>query len=141
MQLPSALLILSTLLLTSCSEVEPAEYTYVLPYSAFGPPSMSGSLLGVEWYQWQPHGDSRPKQYPVKVVVYRELAKSEVEKAFPVNPAEELDYRYVSYSAAISYLDKNIKDVEAMEQEGFPMGRLAEELNTTKALIQSNLSR
>ena len=25
----------------------------ILPYSAFGPYTMSGSLLGVEWFQWQ----------------------------------------------------------------------------------------
>ena len=109
--------------------------SFVLPYSAFGPPSMSGQLLGNEWYQWLPHGDSRPREYPVNVVVYRDISLLDIQNLYPVNQTTESDFRYIMYSEAIGYFDYNLQDLMAMEEEGFPMGRLSKELSDIKKLL------
>ncbi|GAB1623753.1 hypothetical protein AAOGI_38030 [Agarivorans albus] len=129
------MLLLSVLMVSACSQAPIEHQTYILPYKAFGSPSMSGNLVGVEWFQWQSHGDSRPRAYPVKVVVYRDIALKEVEAAYPVNPEAEMDYRYVEYSDALIYFENNIAEVKGMAEEGYPMGRLAEQLDETRSLI------
>jgi hypothetical protein len=111
----------------------------VLPYSAFGPPSMSGSLLGVEWFQWQSHGDSRPRKYDVNIVVYRDSSFEEVKSQYPISEKNEIDYRYVTYVDSITYFDENISNVVIMEQEGYPMGTLPDRLKATKAQIIDKL--
>ncbi|GGB21935.1 hypothetical protein [Agarivorans gilvus] len=129
------MLLLSVWMISSCSQAPIEKHTYVLPYKSFGTPSMSGKLLGVEWFQWNAHGDSRPIAYPVNIVVYRGITLKEAEATYPVNPEAEMDYRYVEYSDALSYFDKNIVEVNEMAEEGYPMGRLAEQLEDTRSLI------
>jgi hypothetical protein len=43
---------------------------HVVPYEAFGPQAIAYKLIGMEWWQWDNHGDSRPRKYPIKVVIY-----------------------------------------------------------------------
>ncbi|WP_432460918.1 MULTISPECIES: hypothetical protein [unclassified Agarivorans] len=129
------IVVASILLNSGCNQSSIEDKTLVLPYKAFGPPSMSGHLLGVEWFQWQSHGDSRPHEYPVKVVVYKDAFLEELEAAYPIDEALEQDFRYVEYTAAISYFDKNVHEVEEMVKEGYPMGNLSNELEETKSLI------
>ena len=111
----------------------------VLPYSAFGPPTMSGTLIGVEWFQWLSHGESRPRDYDINVVIYRKIPLEEVRNLYPISQKESIDYRYVSYSDAVSYFDHNITEVVRMEQEGYPMGSLSEELRSVKIQIINEL--
>ncbi len=111
----------------------------ILPYSAFGPYTMSGSLLGVEWFQWQPHGDSRPRKYDVNIVVYRNISLDEVKRKYPISEKKKIDYRYVTYSDSISYFNENIIDVLNMKEEGYPMGTLADRLKAIKEQIIDKL--
>ncbi|WP_221074765.1 hypothetical protein [Agarivorans aestuarii] len=134
------ILIASVFLTLGCTQSSIEDKTVVLPYKAFGPPSMSGHLLGVEWFQWQSHGDSRPREYPIKVVVYKDASLEELEAAYPIDEALEKDFRYVEYTAAINYFDKNVLEVEEMAKEGYPMGNLSNELEETKSLIVKALS-
>jgi hypothetical protein len=99
--------------------------TTVLPYSSFGPQAMSYEALGFEWWQWQPHGDSRPRedtglrQYDVRVVVYCDTSAEDVGRLYPVDRSAEQDYRYITYDRALNYLDHNIRqdfDPELTEQ-------------------------
>jgi hypothetical protein len=71
---------------------------------------MSYEVLGFEWWQWQPHGGSRPREYDVRVVVYCNAATDEVARLYPVDRKAERDYRYIRYDVALSYLDDNIRE-------------------------------
>lgn len=95
------------LALACASRVEAA--STVLPYGSFGPQAMSYEVLGFEWWQWQPHGDSRPREYDVRVVVYCNSSSEEVARLYPVDRKAERDYRYITYEQALSYLDDNIQ--------------------------------
>ncbi|WP_157209853.1 hypothetical protein [Marinimicrobium agarilyticum] len=79
-------------------------------YNDFGPQVIAHEVIGMEWWQWQPHGDSRPKDYDVKVVVYRNVTLEDVKAQFPVVPEEEQDYRYLEYGTALEYLNDKISD-------------------------------
>ncbi|MBI3898981.1 MAG: hypothetical protein HY308_11900 [Gammaproteobacteria bacterium] len=84
--------------------------TVVLNYEDFGPQAMAYELLGMEWWQWLPHGDSRPTTYDIKVVVYRNGTLDDVKHQYPTVAEKEQDYRYLAYPEALQYLDKNIKE-------------------------------
>jgi hypothetical protein len=85
--------------------------TTVMHYEDFGPPSMVYELLGSDWWQWQPHGDSDPKKrYDIRVVVYRNIGLEEVRRKYPVKPEALQDYRYISYEDATRYLDRQIAE-------------------------------
>ncbi len=111
LRLPSMLLFLA-----ACT-TQVADQTLVLQYEDFGPTSASYELLGMDWWQWQTHGGSRPKYYDIKVVVYRDLDLQQVRQAFPANPSLELDYRYVAFADAMRYLERMIAE-NAMELLG-----------------------
>jgi len=98
------------IVITSCNIVksEPPISPMVLEYKDFGPPVIANNLIGMDWWQWQRHGDSRPSTYDIKVVVYKNTSLEYVKKNYPVVPKEEKDYRYVQYSEAIKYLDEHI---------------------------------
>jgi hypothetical protein len=87
----------------------------VLPYDSFGPQVIAHELIGMEWWQWDNHGDSEPREYPIKVVVYWNQTLEETRKKFPVDRTKEQDYRYVKYSAAIAGMEKAIRALEASE--------------------------
>jgi hypothetical protein len=84
--------------------------TLVLQYEDFGPPSAAYEYIGMDWWQWQSHGDSRPRHYDIKVLVYRDVDLHEVAQRFPTEPDREIDYRYISFADAISYLDRMIEE-------------------------------
>jgi hypothetical protein len=87
-----------------------ASESVVLQYEDFGPPSAAFEILGQPWWQWQSHGDSRPRKYDIKVVVYRNVELKDVQKTYPVDAEREQDYRYVAYAAALDYLDQLIAE-------------------------------
>lgn len=95
-------------LATACAARAEAAST-VLPYGSFGPQAMSYEVLGFEWWQWQPHGDSRPRKYDVRVVVYCNASTDAVARLYPVDRKAERDYRYITYDRALSFLDENIQ--------------------------------
>jgi hypothetical protein len=96
--------------LSSGACAAPKSGTEVLRYDDFGPQAMSYELVGMGWWQWQPHGDSRPREYDIKVVVYRGTSLAQVKRRYPVNPSKDQDYRYVKYNDAIRYLDTQIAE-------------------------------
>lgn len=71
---------------------------------------MAWELIGKEWWQWEPHGSSQPREYDVKVVVYRGINLTNVKKRYPVIPSKEQDYRYVKYDKAMRYLDEQLQE-------------------------------
>jgi hypothetical protein len=103
------LLSILLLLFTACA-VQAVGKTLVLPYNDFGPPSAAHEVIGMDWWQWLEHGDSRPRRYDIKVVVYRDTDRDRVQRSFPLDPSQELDYRYLEYSDAIRYLDRMIEE-------------------------------
>ena len=73
----------------------------ILPYSAFGPQAAAYELVGMEWWQWDSHGDSRPRHYPIKVVVFWDQTRAQTAKNHPVNQTKLQDFRYAEYAKAI----------------------------------------
>ncbi len=84
--------------------------TYVLEYEDFGPPIIAHELIGSDWWQWQSHGDSRPRKYDIRVVVYKNIPLAEVKTLYPVIPLKNQDYRYVNYDDTLKYLDGHIAE-------------------------------
>ena len=113
------LLPLVVLLGLGCRTESGPERVLVLDYEAFGPPSAAHELLGMDWWQWEAHGHSRPRTYPIKVVVYAAIPKAEVEARYPVVPDKEQDFRYVTKEAALEYLDTTIAEdlVETLTED------------------------
>jgi hypothetical protein len=97
----------------------------VLPYEAFGPQVVAHELIGMEWWQWDSHGDSEPRKYPIKVVVYWNQSLEETKKRYPVVREKEQDYRYVEYETAKRHLAEKAKD---LSQAGLDSARLEEAL-------------
>lgn len=100
----------SVLSLQSCTYNIATATPLVLEFENFGPAAMSEPLLGQSWWQWQNHGDSRPRNYDIKVVVYRSQSLNEIKAEYSVSKENLKDYRYITYSESIDYLDENIKD-------------------------------
>lgn len=82
----------------------------VLDYEDFGPQAIANEVIGSEWWQWQSHGDSRPAEYDIKVIVYRYVDFDNVKKQYPVDPEQKKDFRYLEYKNALSYLDEKINE-------------------------------
>ena len=120
------LIVLTVLLFVGCVHAE-ANKMIVLDYSDFGPQAAAYELLGMQWWQWQSHGDSRPRKYDIKVVVYRDVPLDVVKQKYPVVKKEFKDFRYVSYDEAILYLD-------TMIQENF-IPELTTKLEQTKRIL------
>jgi len=85
----------------------PRPHTLLLDYDDFGPQVIAHELIGMQWFQWDAHGDESRKE-KIVVVVYSGQGKEAVSKQFPVNRATKQDYRYVSQKAALDFLDKQI---------------------------------
>ena len=103
------LLALMAFLLVACAHAE-VKSMVVLDYNDFGPQAAAYELLGMEWWQWQSHGESRPQAYNIKVVVYKDVTLDSVKQKYPVVQEQLKDYRYVSYNDAIQYLDDIIQE-------------------------------
>lgn len=95
----------------------------ILPYSAFGPQVTAYELIGMEWWQWDLHGDGRDREYPIKVVVYWNQTRDETSKRHPVDQAKLQDFRYVEYSKAVAHMGKVIKDFKESALDAVPIER------------------
>ncbi len=105
------ILIFFALISISCTTVPTQKSnTLVLKYEDFGPQVIAHEILGMEWWQWSDHGDSRPKEYNILVVVYRNIDLEVVSKLYPLNMDLNHDYRYLKYADAIHYLKDRISE-------------------------------
>jgi hypothetical protein len=118
------------LLLMSCNTTTT---NIVIPLKEFGPSSYSEDLLGYAFWQWNNHGDSRPREYDINIVVYRNTTLEKVSKQYPVIEAKEQDYRYISYDEIMPYLNQTIKEFSAIKENVFPL--YTEQLTETKKKI------
>ncbi len=92
---------------------ESAADALVLAYDDFGPQVVAHTLVGMEWWQWEAHGDPDPATtYPVRVVVHRGLGAAELAARYPVDPVKRLDHRYVTVERALGWLGENIAELE-----------------------------
>jgi hypothetical protein len=105
----------------------------VVRYEDFGPPAAAYELIGYDFWQWQDEGGSSPDQrYDIRVVVYRNSSPDEVARRYPVQPERQQDYRYVSYDAALKYLD------DMIAENALPA--LTERLRATRRELQTQLA-
>lgn len=103
------LLYLTLCLLDGCSTQEDKCVT-VLQYSDFGPQVIASEVIGMEWWQWQVYRASRPIKTDVKVVVYKGIPLSNIEKSYPVIPQRQEDFRYLELQSALLFLDGKIEE-------------------------------
>jgi hypothetical protein len=109
----------------------------VLSYEDFGPQVLSYETIGMQWWQWDNHGDSNPKtKYDIKIVVYRDIPLKKIKSIFPVNEEEKKDFRYIEYFQSIKLIEKNIK-VQGDINEDWAK-KLKERLIKTKNKIIQN---
>ena len=107
---------LAVLLITCCKHT-PSQYV-LFNYEDFGPQAMAWETIGMQWWQWDNHGDSDPNStYDIKVVVYRDISLQKIKSIFPVVEAAKKDYRYIEYNEALKYLDRNISEVGLINEK------------------------
>jgi len=117
-----------------------SKHALVLDYDDFGPQAMAWETIGMEWWQWDSHGNDNPdKQYPIHVVVYRDIKLEEVKSLYPVDKEKEQDYRYIEFNEAIQYLQKHIRELEDREEEWAIL--LRQELKDTERNINNRFQR
>ena len=110
------LIFLTIIFVFSCSEND--KQILILSYDDFGPQAVAWETFGMQWWQWDNHGDSDPNtKYNIKVAIYRDIPLREVKEKFPVVQETEQDYRYIEYNTALGYLDKNILDHKEIEAQ------------------------
>lgn len=105
----------------------------ILPYSAFGPQVAAYELIGMEWWQWESHGDGDDREYPIKVVVYWDQTREETATRHPVDREKLQDYRYVEYTMAVEHLEAIIKSFKEEKLDAAAMERALAELRRRKA--------
>lgn len=128
------------ILILGCAHPAVAPNRYIeLTYKDFGPPSLAEALLGSDYWQWDNHGDSRPREYPIGVIVYRHIDLNAIEQKFPVVEEKSRDYRYVEYEQAITFLNDALKDLEAHADEIPP--EMIRTLKGTRGKIESQFNR
>ncbi len=105
----------------------------ILPYSAFGPQAAAYKVIGMEWWQWDSHGDSRPRDYPIKIVVFWDQTREDTAKRHPVDRGKLQDFRYVEYSKAITHMERTIKELKDSELDASAIERGLVQLKKQKA--------
>ena len=97
--------------LSNCATTQTCEPYAIFDYEDFGPQASAHQLLGMQWWQWQDHGESDPStQYNIKVVVHQAALTKRIKREFPVAPTKQLDYRYVTFENAHAYLNQHIDE-------------------------------
>jgi hypothetical protein len=99
----------------------------VFDYDDFGPQAIAYEAIGFQWFQWNAHGDPDPRKTdPIKVVVYWDEPLRKVKKAYPVEPRDKKDFRYLSYERALSHLRRAIDELPGAGRLENTMIRLVE---------------
>lgn len=133
------LIFLAGLLLSGCAHTNTNTAQFVkLTYNDFGPPALAEPLLGNDYQQWQNHGNSRPRVYPIGVIVYRNLELEDVQSQFPASKDKQQDYRYIAYDKAVAFLNDAIESLEKHPEDSPPS--LVARLKQTRATIETALS-
>jgi hypothetical protein len=84
-----------------------------MKYADFGSPSGPDDLLGFDSSQGNGQGaEALRNRDEIQVVVYRNVDLATVKRTYPALGGK-YDYRYVEYSQAIDYLDKQIEELKA----------------------------
>lgn len=97
----------ATSTLSACaSQVE--KRSIVLEYADFGPQAMAYNTLGPKKLPWRSEQPLMIGQGKIWVVVYRDMSLESVRKHYPADTKNQVDYRYLPYDEALSYLDKRI---------------------------------
>jgi hypothetical protein len=109
----------------------------VLSYDDFGPQAMAHELLGMESHPWLDCHCDEKEAPPIEVVVYRRLSLATGRARRPVVPAQGLDRRYVTYKAAVRYLDRQLAEL----RDDPDLAALRGRLEATRALIIRRLGR
>jgi hypothetical protein len=117
-------------------------HALLLDYGDFAPQAACHTLIGFEWNQWKREGHPEPDDVPVKVVVYRDVARGTVEKAYPVVRAAS-DHRYVRYDRALRFIDAQLRDWEAARRKdgdagGGPWDELIARYRKTRRAIEQH---
>ncbi|MDP4623870.1 MAG: hypothetical protein NWT08_01905 [Akkermansiaceae bacterium] len=105
----------------------------ILPYSAFGPQVAAYELIGMEWWQWDSHGDGTEREYPIKVVVFWDQTLEETSRNHPVDQEKQQDFRYVEYAKAVEHMAKTIKEFKEVELDASDIEQALAKLKTSKA--------
>ncbi len=104
--------------------------TITLAYHDFGPQVATHALLGMAWWSWSGGGCyERDDAFDVRVVVYRNITRAEVEKRFPT-VRWKWDHRLVAYDDAVAHVD-------ALSESTIPS--LNEDMRNTKARLVAAL--
>jgi len=112
----------------------------VFDYSDFGPQAMAFEFIGNEWWQWLEQGNGNINtKYPIKVVVHTDTKLSVAKIKYPVNKANKNDYRYVSYSSTLNYLDANLLELALFEKDGQSFDELIDTLRVTKERLEKEV--
>jgi len=128
---PSTSLLSALILMLAASHVRADEL--MLPYAAFGPQAIAYQLIGMEWWQWDSHGDEHDHEYPIQVVVFWNQTREETAKRHPVDQAKLRDFRYVEYSKAVEHLEETIKEFGEAKLDALAMERALTQLKKRKA--------
>lgn len=129
-------LITSAFLLHGLQTIRAGEV--ILPYSAFGPQAAAYELVGMEWWQWDPHGDSRPRDYPIKIVVFWDQTRDDTAKKHPVDRDNLQDFRYVEYSKAVTHMARIIQEFNAAKLDASLIVRGLAQLRKQKEAAHRN---
>ena len=109
-------IVLAAMLVISCSNSD--KQILILSYDDFGPQSMAWETIGMQWWQWDNHGDSNPNtKYGIKIAIYRDIPLQEVKERFPVVKESKKDYRYIEYKTALKFLEKNIFEYKEIDEQ------------------------
>jgi hypothetical protein len=109
----------------------------VLGYDDFGPQAMAFALLGMAWHPWEDplHEPVTIGDGPVEVVVFHDVARARVERAFPTSQATGRDVRFVEASAALAFLDAEIAGLAA--EDGQILVDLRQRITRTRGRIHA----
>ena len=126
------ILLMLCIALSSCSTgTINSKYHYSLfEYEDFGPQAMAYELIGMQVWQWQDFVSDPDEEFDIRVVVF-EGDRDLFQKKFKTIPAQQLDYRLVSYPDAVQYLNHQI------EENIMPV--VTERLERTKARLEAEL--
>lgn len=108
----------------------------VLPYEAFGPPSMTWEFLGPERYIWSRAaccGDV-DDAYDVRVVIHVGVSEAEVRARYPTVEGQA-DHRLVEAERARGFLRVQIEGLDG-EREG-PLAELRVSLGRTLEAVDA----
>lgn len=113
----------------ACTHTAHRQFCTILQYKDFGPPALATDLIGTSWWQWDNHGDSHPREYPISVIVYRDVDLEMLETLFPVSETKKQDYRYVAYSKAMDFLNNAIEEL-SHQKDAIPIKMMNTLINT-----------